>query len=433
MAVPRTTLHRNSPLWVGTVTAKNTPRLLALIAVNCLYSQEGTDPAVIYRKHRANATLFFDSCVRGDIQPCRNAAQAELARLLPASQVAHLYFGCWGHDDVTHYVSLVRGVDGLFRLRHPKIRVAPKHLARDGVFASWGKITPRPDLACGLPIVWDRVLTGGRATHDFIAEATNVYEVRRQLTHCAMLCELFGCLHRDELVTWHEPGRAALRVNNQMKNGWINPYEFFGVDVRPYAQPGTQKMRVTVFACASDAGLYAAQSPRCVMASVKGLVEYQPQSRMEGWLLSEILLSRLLPFVGAVGANGKVSLLGLHYDVGHQKGIIGEFISGRLLRHCEGIPMVKPVNRQGKQFWLPNAALLTVLQGLIYDPTPDNAARLERWHALTRVFRAFGVSDPAEMPNYFIHCGLPLPADATDHIADLIAAEKAHYNHLKGT
>jgi len=292
--------------------------------------------------------------VRDDVQPCANAAQAELARLLPAGQVAHLYVGCWGEDDASHYVSLcwdeddashyvslIRGADGLFRLRHRKIRVAPKNLARDGVFASWGKITPRPDIACGLTPTWDRVLTGGKATRDFIGEAATVYEVRRQLSHCAMVCELFGCLHRGELVTWHDPGRAVLRVDAAEGDGWTAPYGFTGLAVRPYAQPGTQKMRVTVWACASDAGLYAAQSPRCVLASVKGVTEHRPGSRAEGRLLSELLLSRLLPFVDVAGEDGKVGLVGLHYDMARQQGVLGGFMAGRSLRSCGGLPMVK--------------------------------------------------------------------------------------------
>ncbi len=341
MPAPKITLPRTSHLRVDTAAAKDTPRLLLLAALLALYCPDDADRLALYRRHRGNATLFFDTCVSGDIQPCANAAQAELARLLPAGQVAHLYVGCWDDADATHYVSLIRGADGLFRLRHRKIRVAPQNLARDGVFASWGKITPRPDIACGLTLAWDRVLTGGRATRDFIGEAATVYEVRRQLSHCAMVCELFGCLHRGELVTWHDPGRAVLRVDAAEGDGWTAPYGFTGLTVRPYAQPGTQKMRVTVWACASDAGLYAAQSPRCVLASVKGVAEHRPGSRAEGRLLSELLLSRLLPFVDVAGEDGKVGLVGLHYDMARQQGVLGGFMAGRSLRSCGGLPMVK--------------------------------------------------------------------------------------------
>jgi len=341
MPAPKITLPRTSNLRVDTAAAKDTPRLLLLAALLALYCPDDADRLALYRRHRGNATLFFDACVSGDIRPCPNAAQAELARLLPAGQVAHLYVGCWDDADATNYVSLIRGADGLFRLRHRKIRVAPKNLARDGVFASWGKITPRPDIACGLTPTWDRVLTGGKATRDFIGEAATVYEVRRQLSHCAMVCELFGCLHRGELVTWHDPGRAVLRVDAAEGDGWTAPYGFTGLAVRPYAQPGTQKMRVTVWACASDAGLYAAQSPRCVLASVKGVTEHRPGSRAEGRLLSELLLSRLLPFVDVAGEDGKVGLVGLHYDMARQQGVLGGFMAGRSLRSCGGLPMVK--------------------------------------------------------------------------------------------
>ena len=426
MAAPRVVLSRISSLRVDIASAKDTPRLLILAALVALYSPDDADHVALYRGHRNQATLFLDSCARGDIQPCANQVQTELSRLVPAGQVAHLYIGCWNDTEATHYVSLIRGADGLFRLRHRKIRVAPQHLARDGVFFSWGKITPRPDIACASRPTLDRVLTGGRATQNFLAEAAMVYEVRRQLSHCAMICELFGCLHRGEIVTWHDPGRAVLRVDRAGGEGWTAPYDFVGVSVRPYAQPGTQKHRVTVCACASDAGLYSAQSPRCILASIKGMAEYHPGGPSEGRLLSELVLSRLLPFVGVVGVEGKVSLVGLHYDLGSQQGVVGEFIAGRTLRSCEGIPMVKPVDNRLSQLWLPNAALLTILRGLIYDETPDTEARVERWYALTRVLRWFGVSDPAMLPDYFARCGLPLPAGADDHIAGRVAAEKAY-------
>ena len=259
-----------------------------------------------------------------------------------------------------------------------------------------------------------------------------VYEVRRQLSHCAMICELFGCLHRGEIVTWHDPGRAVLRVDRAGGEGWTAPYDFVGVSVRPYAQPGTQKHRVTVCACASDAGLYSVQSPRCILASVKGVAEYSPRGRSEGRLLAELIMSRLLPFVGVVGVEGKVNLVGLHYDLGRQQGVVGEFIAGRTLRSCEGLPMVKAVDGQTSHLWLPNAALLTILRGLIYDETPDTAVRVERWYALTRVLRCFGVSDPTLLPDYFSRCGLPLPAGADKHISELISAEKAYYTQNKG-
>lgn len=425
MAAPRIILARNSALRVDTASVKDTPRLLLLIALLRLYCRDGADAIGLYRQYRNQASLFFNACARGDIQPSANKMQAELARLIPAGQVAHLYIGCWGDAEATHYVSLIRGDDGLFRLRHRKIRVAPQHLARDGVFVSWGEITPRPDIACGLTPALDRVLTGGRATRDFVAEAATVYEVRRQLTHCAMLCQLFGCLHRDELVTWHDPGRAVLRVDAAAGDGWTRPYGFTGGAVRPYAQPGTQKMRVTVRACASDAGLYAIQSPRCVMATVKGVAEYRPAGRAEGRLLAELLLSRLVPFVGVVG-EGRVSLVGLHYDATRQQGVLGGLMSGRSLRSCDGLPMVKAADGEEGRLWLPNAALLTILRGLIYDETPDAEARVERWYALTRVLRCFGVSAPADYPDYFARCGLPLPAGGDGHIAGRVTTEKAY-------
>ena len=432
MPAPRIILARDSPLRVDTASAKDRPRLLLLIALLRLYCRDQADLISLYRRYRNQASLFFDACVRGDVQPCANETQAELSRLLPGSQNAHLYIGCWDDREATHYVSLILGVDGLFRLRHRKIRIAPQQLARDGAFVSWGEITPHPDIACARTPTLDRVLTGGKATRDFLAEAQGVYETRRQLSHCAMLCELFGCLHRKQLVTWHEPGRAVLTVDTAAGDGWTRPYDFAGGAVRPYAQPGTQKNRVTVWACASDAGLYVSQSPRSVQATVKGVDEYQPSDRTEARLLSELVFARLLPFLGVVGPEGRVNVVGLHYDVERQRGIIGEFLRGRSLRSCEGLPMVKASeSRPGdpqvyRRVWLPNAALLTILRDLIHDPTPDEAARLERWYALTRVFHFFGLSEPADYPNYFSRCGLPLPTGADDHIAGLAAAEKAY-------
>lgn len=87
-------------------------------------------------------------------------------------------------------------------------------------------------------------------------------------------------------------------------------------------------------------------------------------------------MSRLLPFVGVVGDDGKVSLIGIHYDANRQQGVLGRFIAGRALRSCGGLPTVKAAAQQGGRWWLPNAALLTVLRDLIYDKTPGTAAQV---------------------------------------------------------
>ena len=429
MAAPRIRMARTSALRVDTQQSHDTPRRLLLIALLLLHSHDNADKIRLYGRYRSNATAFFEGCVDGAIQPYPNRFQDLLNALLPSSTVAHLYVGVWAAQEPTHYVSLMKGEDNLWRLRHRKIRQAPRPLGRDGVLVTWGDITPLPDIACAYPPKLERVFTGGIACRDFIAETEAVFEVRRQLTHCAMTCELFGSLHRDEVVTWHEPGRVVLRANRPEGHGYARPYGFQVVTVRPYAKTRTIKNRVSVRACTSDTGLYATQSPRCILPSVKGVTEYKrtAENKGERLLLSELLLSRLMPFVGITRLDGRVNLYGLSYDPLEKKSIVAEFMAGKTQRACEGLPVVEAPNPlTSRRTWTPNFALLTILRDLIYDLTPDEDARAERWYALTQVFRFFGVKDASNLAGYFGRRGLPLPNGSDEHIAQLVAAQAQH-------
>ena len=421
MAAPQFRLARTSTVRVEAQTRQDVARLL-LIALLRLHCRNGADLIRLYRRWRNRASAFFDACLSGEITPCHNQVQADMNALMPESRTAHLYLPEWGGSEPAYYASLIKGDDGLWRLRHRRLRPVPGAPARDGVLILWGDVTPSPDVAVARTPMLHRVLTGGVACADFGSEAENNWEVRRQLSHSVIVAQIFGALHHDRLLTLHDPGKVVLRVNTGVGDGWTHPHEFSPVAVRPYALARTQKARVTVWATASDAGLFALQTPRCIMPSIKGATEYQgnQQDRTEARLLSELLLSRLLPLVGILRPGQIVDVYGLHYDADRERGVVAEFAAGLPLRSCKGLPLMRPgENQQNRRVWVPNATLVSILREAIYDPTPDVEAHSERWHSLTRALHCLGVANPQDYPAYFAGRGLPLPESAARRIADL--------------
>src|SRR2546423_17753 len=94
----------------------------------------------------------------------------------------------------THYLSLYRSAaDGLWRLKRRKIRRVQQmdgnvKLTRGGVLVYWhSQQTPPPGIARGLQPRMKRLCTGGRAIAHFEAEVAVQNEVRRELSHCAMV------------------------------------------------------------------------------------------------------------------------------------------------------------------------------------------------------------------------------------------------------
>ena len=431
MAAPQFRLARNSTVRVEARTHQDVARLLLLIALLHLHCRNGADLLRLYRRWRNRASAFFDACLSGEIAPCHNQFQADMNALMPESRTAHLYLPEWGGSEPSYYASLIKGDDGLWRLRHRRLRPVPGTPARDGVLVLWGSNTPSPDVAVARTPTLERVLTGGVACTDFGAEAKTCFEVRRQLSHAVIVAQLFDALHHDRLLTLHDPGKVVLHVNMGIGDGWTHPHEFTTLAVRPYAPARTRKARVTVWANASDTGLYAPQTPRCILPSVKGGSAYQgnPHDRTEAKLLSELLLARLLPLVGILRLGEIVDVYGLHYDRDGGRGVIAEFAVGVPLRSCKGLPLVRSNEGQlGQKGWVPNTALLTILRESVYDPTPDEAARLDRWHALRRIFRFLGVSEASALPGYFAERGLSLPDGADKHIIKIVIAERDYSN-----
>ncbi len=427
MAAPRFRLTRTSTVRVETQTRQDMARLLTLIALLHLHCRDGADLIRVYRQWRNRASAFFDASLSGEIMPTANRFQADITALMPESRTAHLYLPGWGGSEPAYYASLIKGSDGLWRLRHRRLRPVPGTPARDGVLILWGNVTPSPDVAVARTPVLERVLTGGVACADFGSEAENNFEVRRQLSHAVIVAQVFDAMHHDRLVTQHDPGKVMLHVNTGVGDGWVHPHEFRTLAVRPYALASDKKARVTIWANANDKRLYAAQTPRCIMPSVKGAIPYprEPQDQMEAKLLAELLLSRLLPLIGIVRLDQTVDIYGLHYDADLGHGGVAEFATRLPLKSCKGLPLVRPgQDEQGRCVWVPNAALVAILRESVYDPTPDTEARAERWHSLCIVLRWLGVDTPQDYLTYFAEYGLPLPNGAEQHLQKLINGQR---------
>ena len=430
MAAPQFRLARTSTVRVEARTRQDVARLLLLIALLRLHCRDGADLIRLYRRWRNRASAFFDACLSGEIMPCHNQYQADMNALMPESRTAHLYLPEWGGLEPAYYASLIKDDDGLWRLRHRRLRPVPGTPARDGVAILWGDVTPSPDVAVARTPTLERVLTGGVGCADFGAEAEACFEVRRQLSHAVIVAQLFDALHHDRLVTLHDPGKVVLHVDTSIGDGWTHPHEFTTLAVRPYAPVRIRKARVTVWANAMDTSLYVPQTPRCIMPTVKDATTYQgnPNDRAEAKLLAELLLSRLLPLVGVLRQNQTVDMYGLHYDADQGRGVVAEFAVGLPLKSCKGLPLVGPsAMESGRRLWVANAALVSILREAVYDPSPDTEARIERWHSLRLVLWGLGVASPKDYQAYFAAWGLLLPDGAEQHISDLVTAEREHF------
>ena len=133
MAAPQFRLARTSTVRVGARTRQDVARLLLLIALLRLHCRDRADLIRLYRRWRNRASAFFDACLFGEVSPLANGFQAKMDVLMPESRTAHLYLPAWGGTEPAYYASLIKGDDGLWGLRHRRLRPVPGTPARDGV------------------------------------------------------------------------------------------------------------------------------------------------------------------------------------------------------------------------------------------------------------------------------------------------------------
>ncbi len=372
-------------------------RRLMLIAVAALYAKDGWEQAELYRIHKKNSSAFFADCVDGGHVPANNRIQELVSRICPKSTHLNLYIGVHRDSEPSHYVSLVKHVDsGLWRLRTVRLSAVRSNsrLPRDGIQAYWKTgYTPLPDVAYRFPIYFSRIVTGGSGIHEMVWEIEDSPELQLQLTHCAMVCELFGNL-RDDLITVRtSPGKAVFRVHchDNVDSGFVTPYGFESVHVSPYAQSRLEKPNVIVWGNASGESLLVQQVPRSILPQIRNAKKHVFTSADgEEEFVSEVLLSRVLPFVGIGRGEDIVDIFGLSYNPDDRQTIVTAYAIGRRSAALTMIPTFDVIPDRIRE-WYPNHRAVEVLKCMLLElDTVSN----ERRNCILRLFEWLGVRKP---------------------------------------
>ena len=391
-------------------------RQLVVIALVALYTPDDSDRIELHYKHRKKLPRFLNACADGELLPCRNRAQEIISQLCPKSTRLYLYVPMRKSDCPTHYTSLVRDKEsGLWRVRTPRIHEITSIDGlppRDGIMAYWdSEYTPSPDITCGLTTHFRRILTGGQGIREMVAEVQESRELRRQMTHCALVSELLGCLMDRRIAVRFSPGKIVFRISELDMHGnfspYTTPYTFEPAMIKPYARRVT-KPSVIIWGNASTESLYVSQHPRSVQPQIRHAQEYAPEGKAYQFI-KDILLSRLLPVIG-LGYKDKVDILGISYDPDEQRTIVTDYALRRKASAFTAIPQFYLTNEN--RLWVPNHTAVEVLKSLYIESEPadhlEQKAYEERRYWLERVFKWLGASSPKDYPGLFEFWGRPL-------------------------
>ena len=380
-------------------------RRLLMVAVLQLVLPDGSDIIHWYRRYRGNPSRLLTDVAQGIIPVTPNSIQAQLNRILPHQQAAHLYVAADRSRQPSHSNALVKQ-DGLWRPRSRRINVVSpdKPLPRGGVLAVWPQAVLDPDVACGLALRFERILTGGRSIQNLLHEVQDCYSVRQQMTHCALVVDLLIGLPNGHITVRESPGKAVFAVevpdNAQMAptSGFVEPWRFAPVRIDPYAPPVTRP-RVIIWADAAPQGLGLAHAPRCILPQIKSAVLYKAQGHCdtrgrfyEEMLLEDVLFSRLLPFCGIGRGNERVDIYGLSYDPCTGRTAIVAYVQNRTLSAC-GIFPVFTLMPGRRRTWTPNARAVELLKGLLFEDNKESAVHADRQRHLGYVFTWLGVRE----------------------------------------
>jgi len=393
-----------------------------VIALTALYTGDMAEQVRIYNQYNMNTRDFFAACVNGNFMPRPNKVQKLINQLCPKSTHLNLYIGLERDDKPTHYMSLVRHVEsGLWHLKSTRlssVRLSSRP-PRDGIRAYWktGYI-PLPEIACALPVHFSRILGGGSRIHEMVMEIEESPELQRQLTHCAMISELFGNLRSDSITVRSLPGKVVFRIGytDSIDSGFVIPYTFKPVYVNPYARR-VEKPNVVIWGNASVDSLLTKQVPRSIQPEIRNATEHIfESSNKEEEFVSEVLLSRLLPFVGIGRDNETIDIFGLSYNPDRQKTIITAYSLARREASFAMIPtFYADSSGSGRQH--PNDRAVEVLKCMLSELS---TATKERQYWIFRLFEWLGLRKLETFIKAFQFWRQPLSDEETAAIAECL-------------
>lgn len=376
------------------------------VAVN-FYTSDAIQQRALIQRYSNRPSLLFADCAKGVLQPSHTATQIEVSKLFPQGGRTFLHVRASGS---IKRVAIERGPDGLWRVASQRATtIDAKEKLRGGIEIRF----PWPEEDG--PTV-GRVFSGSSNLVGFGQELCASYELRRDLSHCLLVCDFFGGLNSDTVVVRGRKGKCSFTYKHPVDTdrqalGFVEPFDFEYKATHLYA-PMATKPRVIVRLDVSTKSLGSVSSLRALLPQVRNTTPYVPRGRrgdrgliMEQALIEHLLYFRLVPLVGLDRGNGRVDVCGLSFDPNTGVASVVVYARQRLKSRCETLPVL--ILAQKGASWLPNQRAVTLLRGLVFDPTPDDAALDTRWKALSKVFRFLGVATTDQIPDAFAEWGQP--------------------------
>lgn len=396
----------------------STPERLFLIALLHLY---GYDCIEEYRNRKYKAPQFLMRCCDGTLTPEPNEVQSLISSLVPAAVRINLYICSHRRTTPSHTMSLHKDDTGLWRLTTHKIRVIPSgNPPRDGIQAHWSEITPPPDIAAGVPIKFTRVIRGGRNTQYMLEEIEQDWELSRQLTHCVLVGESLGGVHKDRATIWNGTGKGVMAYVQEAQDSFIDPFTFTGLRIRSSVKPG-EKFRVKIYGDVSASILSPrrGKQPRYFATEIKEAVYVKDEEHGVRTLslIQEILESQIVPTLGLSTSIG-TQVFVLHYDPPAQT--VEPVRVATLKLRTDDIPAVRSDGR----FFTPNFALLERLKTLLLTPQQDGAYchrdRIQAIMGIMSQFTDMKKGKQALLDFYARDCGSPFTVSETEYFMEMV-------------
>lgn len=389
---------------VDLVRAFNSRSPLIEVVV-ALYARDASQQRALIQRYSDRPSALFADCTSGVVQPSPNPPQSEVSKLFPQGGRTFLHVRASGS---IKRVAIERGHDGLWIVVSRRATtIDAKEKLKGGIVIRF----PWPD--DDGPTV-ERVFSGTSNIVGFGHELCASYELRRDLSHCVLVCDFFGGLHGDTVVVRGRKGKTSFAFKHPVDTdrqtlGFVEPFDFEHIATHLYAPMATKPI-VVVRLDVSTRSIGSVNRQRALLPQVRNTTPNQPQGQRDGrgqpkeqTLIEHLLYCRLLPLVGLDRGDGQVDVCGLSYDPESGAASVVVYANQRFKSRCGALPVLT-LSETGAT-WIPNQRAVTLLRGLVFDSTPDDKAAEARWKALCKVFRYLGVTATDQIPDAFSEWG----------------------------
>jgi hypothetical protein len=365
------------------------PARLISAALIKLYLSNDVDTHI--DEYRASGATFLHKCVTGLVTAQPNDVQETLTNLAPNNRILHLYIAAWGNKP-SHYVVLHKDTtDNLWKVKCRRICEIPAgaKARKDGVLMHLRNSDP--SIAVGLAPSYERIFSGGQSILDLDRQLKTDYELRRELSLSCMVASLFT--DRLDFPVWMQPGKSVFQIIEPLpENPFLEPYNFECIRTRPYASNISKPQCIIWADCPDEDEYMPTHIDRHIVPQVKNSAPARFEDNFTQGILDELLLTRIVPFVGIYDAATKrVAVYGLSYDPDKQEAFVACYAPNKTMKTASFLPMVTPVAES--RFYTPNRLLIDILKHYMFNSdteTIEHPGNLCRWKGIMRVMAVLG-------------------------------------------